>query len=357
MLEYGAQNKTPEQTVIKVLGIGGGGNNAVKQMIKTDVHGAEYYLINTEKQILERANTNKCKILQIGKELTNGMGAGADPQVGEKSARESQEEIEKILDGTDLLFLTAGMGGGTGTGAIPVIADIARKKGIMTIAVVTTPFSFEGKLRSIRAKMGIEKLKPNVNALIIINNDQLIESTDKNVSMVDAFKLTDDVLRQAVESITDLFYMKFTKCMKKNISYVVGIGIIAGIVSSSLGIGGGMITNPAFSSLGMDPKQSSSTSNFLIIITAIASSFIFILSGQLIIGYSICLGFFCTAAALIGSFYILKYINQTGRSSILLVIMEYFLIASLFIALYKIFTLDLKGHSFIGSLFVTNKFC
>ena len=145
--------------------------------------------------------------------------------------------------------------------------------------------------------------------------------------------------------------------VEKNISYVVGIGIIAGIVSSSLGIGGGMITNPAFSSLGMDPKQSSSTSNFLIIITAIASSFIFILSGQLIIGYSICLGFFCTAAALIGSFYILKYINQTGRSSILLVIMEYFLIASLLIALYKIFTLDLKGHSFIGSLFVTNKFC
>ena len=145
--------------------------------------------------------------------------------------------------------------------------------------------------------------------------------------------------------------------VEKNISYVVGIGIIAGIVSSSLGIGGGMITNPAFSSLGMDPKQSSSTSNFLIIITAIASSFIFILSGQLIIGYSICLGTFCTAAALIGSFYILKYINQTGKSSILLVIMEYFLIASLLIALYKIFTLDLKGHSFIGSLFVTNKFC
>jgi len=145
--------------------------------------------------------------------------------------------------------------------------------------------------------------------------------------------------------------------VEKNITYVVGIGIVAGIVSSSLGIGGGMITNPAFSSLGMDPKQSSSTSNFLIIITAIASSFIFILSGQLIIGYSICLGIFCTAAALIGSFYILKYINQTGRSSILLVIMEYFLIASLFITLYKLFTLDLKGHSFIGSLFVTNKFC
>ena len=145
--------------------------------------------------------------------------------------------------------------------------------------------------------------------------------------------------------------------VEKNLPYVISISIIAGIVSSSLGIGGGMITNPAFSSLGMEPKQSSSTSNFLIIVTAIASSFIFILSGQLEIGYSLWLGAFCTGAALIGSFYILKYINQTGKSSILLVIMEYFLIASLFITIYKLFTLDLKGHSFIGSLFVTNKYC
>ena len=145
--------------------------------------------------------------------------------------------------------------------------------------------------------------------------------------------------------------------VEKNLTYVVSISIIAGIVSSSLGIGGGMITNPVFSGLGMEPKQSSSTSNFLIIVTAIASSFIFILSGQLEIGYSLWLGAFCTFAALIGSFYILKYINQTGKSSILLVIMEYFLVASLFITIYKLFTLDLKGHSFIGSLFVTNKFC
>ena len=145
--------------------------------------------------------------------------------------------------------------------------------------------------------------------------------------------------------------------VENNITYVVGISIIAGIVSSSLGIGGGMITNPAFSSLGMDPKESSSTSNFLIIVTAIASSFIFILSGQLEIGYSICLGTFCTLAALVGSFYILKYINKTGKSSVLLVIMEYFLVASLFIAIYKIFTLDLNDTSFFGSLFMTNKFC
>ena len=145
--------------------------------------------------------------------------------------------------------------------------------------------------------------------------------------------------------------------VENNITYVVGISIIAGIVSSSLGIGGGMITNPAFASLGMDPKESSSTSNFLIIVTAIAATFMFILSGQLEINYSICLGTFCTIAAFIGSFYILKYINKTGRSSVLLVIMEYFLIASLFIAIYKLFTIDLGETSFFASLFITNKFC
>ena len=153
------------------------------------------------------------------------------------------------------------------------------------------------------------------------------------------------------------FRSEVVQNVENNIKFVVGISIIAGIVSSSLGIGGGMITNPAFASLGMDPKESSSTSNFLIIVTAIASSFIFILSGQLEISYSICLGTFCTLAALVGSFYILKYINKTGKSSVLLVIMEYFLIASLFIAIYKIFTLDLHDTSFFGSLFVTNKFC
>ena len=145
--------------------------------------------------------------------------------------------------------------------------------------------------------------------------------------------------------------------VENNIKYVVGISIIAGIVSSSLGIGGGMITNPAFASLGMDPKESSSTSNFLIIVTAIAATFMFILSGQLEINYSICLGTFCTIAAFIGSFYILKYINKTGRSSVLLVIMEYFLIASLFIAIYKLFTIDLGETSFFASLFITNQFC
>ena len=145
--------------------------------------------------------------------------------------------------------------------------------------------------------------------------------------------------------------------VENNMVYIVSIGIFAGIVSSSLGIGGGMITNPVFSGLGMDPKQSSSTSNFLIIVTAIASSVIFISSGQLRVAYSLCLGTLCTAAALVGSLVILKYINKTGKSSILLVIMEYLLVASFFIAVYKLVTIDTRGYGFIGSLFVLNQYC
>ena len=145
--------------------------------------------------------------------------------------------------------------------------------------------------------------------------------------------------------------------VENRLAYVVSIGIFAGIVSSSLGIGGGMITNPVFFGLGMDSKQSSCTSNFLIIVTAIASSFIFVLSGQLNIVYSLNMGSLCTAAAFVGSFFILKYINRTGKSSILLVIMEYFLIASFFIALYKLITIDTKGYGFIGSIFMLNNYC
>ncbi len=194
--------KTKDLIKIKVLGIGGGGNNAVNEMIKADIDGVEYVLINTEKSVLDRATD--CKTLQIGKETTKGLGAGSDPEVGEKAARESIEEIDKVLENTDLLFITAGMGGGTGTGAIPVIAEQAKKKGILTIGIVTTPFLFEGKLRSVRANMGIEKLRPNVNSLIVISNDQLLNNTSKDISILDAFKKTDDILRQGIQSITDV---------------------------------------------------------------------------------------------------------------------------------------------------------
>ncbi len=204
MIENMQPIRTKNLIKIKVLGIGGGGNNAVNQMIKYDIDGAEYYLLNTEKGILDRANANGCRTLQIGKEIAGGLGAGANPEIGEKAARESLEEIGKILDDTDLLFLTAGMGGGTGTGAIPVVAEEAKKRGILTIGIVTKPFVFEGKLRALRANIGIEKLKPNVNALIVISNDKLIANTKSDISMVNAFKMTDDVLRQAIQSITDI---------------------------------------------------------------------------------------------------------------------------------------------------------
>ena len=204
MIDREPVKRTKDLIKIKVIGVGVGGNNAVNQMIVSDVDGVEYILVNTEKGILERANTNGCKTLQIGKEVAQGLGAGANPEVGEKAAKESIDDIDKILDGTDLLFVTAGMGGGTGTGAIPVVAEEAKKKGILTIGIVTTPFLFEGKLRKTRANLGIDKLKPNVNALIVISNDKLLKNTESNVSILNAFKMTDDILRQVIQSITDI---------------------------------------------------------------------------------------------------------------------------------------------------------
>lgn len=204
MIDYEPVKRTKDLIKIKVIGVGGGGNNAVNQMIVSDVDGVEYILVNTEKGILERANTNGCKTLQIGKEIAQGLGAGANPEVGEKAAKESIDDIDKILDGTDLLFVTAGMGGGTGTGAIPVIAEEAKKRGILTIGIVTKPFAFEGKLRSTRASLGIDKLKPNVNALIVISNDKLLNNTDSNVSILNAFKMTDNILKHGIQSITDI---------------------------------------------------------------------------------------------------------------------------------------------------------
>lgn len=206
MLEqYDSKNEFNDSIKIKVIGVGGGGNNAVTQMIKSNVYGAEYYLVNTEVGTLNRADRKLCKILQIGKETTKGLGAGAKPEVGEKAARESIEDIDKMLEGADLVFLTAGMGGGTGTGALPVIAEEANKKGILTVAVVTTPFTREGKLREARAQMGIDKLKQTVNSLIVISNQKLIGLGQK-LSVIDLFKKVDDILRQAIESIIDIIY-------------------------------------------------------------------------------------------------------------------------------------------------------
>ncbi len=187
---------------IKVLGIGGGGNNAVNRIVADKVQNIETYIINTETKILQRSSIKNT--LQIGKETTKGLGAGANPEIGEKSALENKEEIKQILKDTDLVFLTAGMGGGTGTGAISVIAKLAKEMGILTVAIVTKPFAFEGNQRKQKADIGIEKLKENVNALIVILNDNLIKISEDKTSVNEAFSLADNVLKQGIQSITDL---------------------------------------------------------------------------------------------------------------------------------------------------------
>ena len=187
---------------IKVIGIGGGGNNATIRLIDDGVKNINAYFINTEISKLKTVNPRN--ILQIGKQTTKGLGAGANERVGEASAIESREEIRKMLQGTDMLFLTAGMGGGTGTGAIPVVAEIAKSMGILTVAIVTKPFAFEGKARALRAEMGIEKLKNNVNAKIVVLNDRLLKISKEKITINKAFELADNILEQGIQSITDL---------------------------------------------------------------------------------------------------------------------------------------------------------
>jgi cell division protein FtsZ len=187
---------------IKVIGVGGGGNNAVNRMITAGLRGVEFIAINTDKQalFLSKANTK----IQIGDKLTKGLGAGANPEVGEKAANESKEEIAQAIKGADMVFITAGMGGGTGTGATPIIAQIAKEMDILTVGVVTKPFMFEGRKRMLYAEQGIENLKGNVDTLVTIPNDRLLQVAEKKTSIIDAFMMADDVLRQGVQGISDL---------------------------------------------------------------------------------------------------------------------------------------------------------
>jgi len=187
---------------IKVIGVGGGGSNAVNRMIENGVKGVEFITVNTDAQALHMAQSEQK--LQIGDKLTRGLGAGANPEVGKKAAEESRESIMNTLKGADMVFVTAGMGGGTGTGAAPVIAEIARECGALTVGVVTRPFTFEGRKRSGQAEMGIEALKEKVDTLIVIPNDRLLEIVDKKTPMLEAFREADNVLRQAVQGISDL---------------------------------------------------------------------------------------------------------------------------------------------------------
>ena len=187
---------------IKVIGVGGAGNNVINRMISSGVSGVEFIAVNTDKQDL---NKSKCENkIQIGEKLTGGMGAGSKPEIGQKSAEESKNVISQALDGTDMVFITAGMGGGTGTGAAPIIAQIAHDKGILTVGVVTKPFKFEGANRMRQAEMGIANLTDKVDSLIIIPNDRLKFVTDQKITFANAFGIADDVLKQAVSSISEL---------------------------------------------------------------------------------------------------------------------------------------------------------
>ncbi|MFC5651678.1 cell division protein FtsZ [Paenibacillus solisilvae] len=200
MLEFDFEMEQLAQ--IKVIGVGGGGSNAVNRMIENGVKGVEFITVNTDAQALHMAKAEQK--LQIGDKLTRGLGAGANPEVGKKAAEESRETVMNTLKGADMVFVTAGMGGGTGTGAAPVIAEIARECGALTVGVVTRPFTFEGRKRSGQAEFGIEALKEKVDTLIVIPNDRLLEIVDKKTPMLEAFREADNVLKQAVQGISDL---------------------------------------------------------------------------------------------------------------------------------------------------------
>ena len=220
---------------IKVIGVGGGGCNAVNRMIDSGLKGVEFIVANTDLQVI---NNSKAEIkLQIGKTITDGLGAGADPEVGREAAMESRDEIEEVLKGADMVFITAGMGGGTGTGAAPIVAEVAQELGALTVAIVTKPFKFEGKKRMDNALMGVDELKKHVDTMVVIPNDRLRDLIDKSTPMVDAFREVDNVLRLGVQSISDLIsvpglvnldFADVKAIMEARGSALIGIGIGVG---------------------------------------------------------------------------------------------------------------------------------
>lgn len=233
MLEF--DTNMDQLATIKVIGVGGGGSNAVNRMIEHGVQGVEFIAVNTDAQAL---NLSKAETkMQIGAKLTRGLGAGANPEVGKKAAEESREQLEEALKGADMVFVTAGMGGGTGTGAAPVIAQVSKELGALTVGVVTRPFTFEGRKRSTHAASGISAMKESVDTLIVIPNDRLLEIVDKNTPMLEAFREADNVLRQGVQGISDLIavpglinldFADVKTIMSDKGSALMGIGIATG---------------------------------------------------------------------------------------------------------------------------------
>ncbi len=229
-------DETIEQSaVIKVIGVGGGGGNAVNTMISSSIHKVDFIVANTDAQSLR---TSKAPVkLQLGRELTKGLGAGSKPEVGTAAALENKEQLADAIKGADLVFIAAGMGGGTGTGAAPVIAEAARETGVLTVGVVTKPFTYEGKARSVLAEQGIAELKKHVDSLIIIPNDRLISMASKNMSLFDAFKPADDVLRQAVQGISEL--ITSTGLMNLDFADVKTVMSVRGMAMMGIGMGSG----------------------------------------------------------------------------------------------------------------------
>ncbi|KAG6525420.1 cell division protein FtsZ homolog 2-1, chloroplastic-like [Zingiber officinale] len=218
---------------IKVIGVGGGGSNAVNRMIESSMKGVEFWIVNTDVQAMRMSPVFPENRLQIGQELTRGLGAGGNPDIGMNAANESKESIEVALSGSDMVFVTAGMGGGTGTGGAPVIAGIAKSMGILTVGIVTTPFSFEGRKRTVQAQEGIAALRNNVDTLIIIPNDKLLTAVSPNTPVTEAFNLADDILRQGVRGISDII----TVPGLVNVDFADVRTIMADAGSSLMGIG------------------------------------------------------------------------------------------------------------------------
>jgi len=221
--------------LIKVIGVGGGGNNAVNRMVNAGVRGVEFVAMNSDVQALYRSRA-PVKI-QLGEKLTRGLGAGGDPQIGRQAAEESREAISHVVKGADMVFITAGMGGGTGTGATPIIAECAREAGALTVGIVTKPFTFEGKRRMKQAEEGIKNLRDKVDTLIVIPNDRLLQIVERRTSMMEAFQIADDVLRQGVQSISDLVaipgfinldFADVRAVMADTGSALMGVGVASG---------------------------------------------------------------------------------------------------------------------------------
>ena len=234
-MAFGLDTGVENVVRIKVIGVGGGGNNVVNRMVRSGTRGVDFVAVNTDKQALNVSSATYK--IQIGEKLTHGQGAGSDPEVGRKSAEESRAQISKALEDTDMVFITAGMGGGTGTGGAPIVAEIAREQGILTVGVVTKPFGFEGRRRMQQAEKGIEELQGNVDSLVIIPNERLKHATDQKITFANAFEIADDVLRQAVQSISDLIrdtgfinldFADVTAIMKNAGMAHMGVGRAAG---------------------------------------------------------------------------------------------------------------------------------